>query len=117
MVVCESEVLGKPADRAEAAEMLHLLSGCRHEVYTGVCLRTTHQQTSFSECTDVHFRHLTDDEINFYLDHYSYQDKAGAYGIQDWIGMIGVTRIEGCYYNVMGLPLARLFAELQPLIG
>ena len=113
VVVLDGCVLGKPASRDEAVAMLHSLSGRSHEVYTGVCLRTTHGEQSFTECTIVHFATLTDSEIDHYVDHYRPYDKAGAYGIQEWIGMMGVSRIEGCYYNVMGLPVARLYAALK----
>ena len=104
--------------------MLHDLSGHKHSVYTGVCLRPLTQAIKqsdnqailthhFSEKTDVYFRELTDDEITHYVDTYRPFDKAGAYGIQEWIGMVGISRIEGCYYNVMGLPLASLWQHLQ----
>ena len=114
-VVLDHAVLGKPADREEAARMLHSLSGRTHIVYTGVCLHTAHKGVSFTEATTVHFAALTDAEISYYIDNYRPYDKAGAYGIQEWIGMVGVSRIEGCYYNVMGLPLARLYRELKAL--
>lgn len=117
VVVLGSRVLGKPHGRAEAVEMLHQLSGKVHQVYTGVCLRSRDRSVSFSERTDVHFRQLTDGEIDHYVDEYKPFDKAGAYGIQEWIGMVGIERIEGCYYNVMGLPLARLYRELMLLTG
>ena len=117
VVVLGNRVLGKPHGREEAVEMLRQLSGKVHQVYTGVCLRSADRSVSFSERTDVHFRHLTDDEINHYVDVYKPFDKAGAYGIQEWIGMVGIERIEGCYYNVMGLPLARLYRELMLLTG
>ena len=95
--------------------MLHILSGQVHQVYTGVCLRDACRSVSFTERTDVHFRRLADTEIDYYITHYKPFDKAGAYGIQEWIGMVGIERIEGCYYNVMGLPLARLYRELHVL--
>lgn len=113
VVVLNNQVLGKPASHEEAVAMLHNLSGRSHEVYTGVCLRTPHLRRSFTEKTVVHFAQLTDSEIDYYVDHYRPYDKAGAYGIQEWIGMMGVSRIEGCYYNVMGLPVARLYAALK----
>ncbi len=116
VVVHQDEVLGKPHDRQEAARMLRSLSGCAHQVYTGVCLRSANRTTSFTECTQVHFRPLAEREITYYIDHYRPFDKAGAYGIQEWIGMVGIERIEGCYYNVMGLPVARLYRELQALV-
>ncbi|MCR5444608.1 MAG: Maf family protein, partial [Bacteroidales bacterium] len=84
---------------------------------TGVCLRTHKETRSFTERTDVKFKNLTDEEINYYIDHYRPYDKAGAYGIQEWIGMVGISGIQGCYYNVMGLPVARLFEELKKIAG
>lgn len=117
VVVLSDQVLGKPHSRDEAERMLHQLSGHVHQVYTGVCLRSARRCVSFTERTDVHFRHLTDTEIEYYIDVYKPFDKAGAYGIQEWIGMVGIERIEGCYYNVMGLPVARLYRELKSLTG
>ena len=116
VVVSSQEVLGKPHDEADACRMLRQLSGCAHQVYTGVCLRTSEHSVLFSEKTTVHFRPLSDEVIRTYISQGSCFDKAGAYGIQEWIGMVGVERIEGCYYNVMGLPLSRLYFELQRLI-
>ena len=115
VVVLDGQVLGKPASHAEAEDMLHRLSGHKHQVYTGVCLRTKQQKHSFTEETTVHFAHLSDSEIDYYIDHYRPFDKAGAYGIQEWIGMVGITGIEGCYYNVMGLPVARLYSALKKI--
>ena len=112
VVVHNGQVLGKPADRDEAVAMLHSLSGDKHTVYTGVCLRSVERKVSFTESTDVFFRTLSDADIDYYVDNYRPYDKAGAYGIQEWIGMVGVSRIEGCYYNVMGLPVARLYEAL-----
>ncbi len=116
VVVHAGAVLGKPRDRAEALSMLQALSGDVHQVYTGVCLRTTRRRVCFTECTNVHFRTLTQQEMTYYVDRYRPFDKAGAYGIQEWIGMVGISRIEGCYYNVMGLPVARLYEELKTLL-
>ena len=113
VVVLDGRILGKPADRDEATQMLHSLSGRSHTVYTGVCLRSRQQQTAFTESTEVHFRQLEDTEIAYYIDHYHPFDKAGAYGIQEWIGMVGIERIEGCFYNVMGLPVSRLYRTLR----
>ena len=113
VVVHDGEVMGKPANRDEAIAMLRRLSGDRHTVYTGVCLRSKDKETSFTEQTDVFFKELDDETIAHYVDHYRPYDKAGAYGIQEWIGMVGVSRIEGCYYNVMGLPTARLYERLS----
>ncbi len=115
IVVHRNEVMGKPRSREEAFGMLQRLMGDVHQVYTGVVLRTEREQRHFTECTDVFFRPLTDKQIDYYLDNYSYMDKAGAYGIQDWIGMVAVQCIRGCYYNVVGLPVARLATELELL--
>ncbi len=115
IVVHREEVMGKPHSREEAFGMLQRLMGDVHQVYTGVALRTATGQRLFTECTDVHFRPLSDEQINYYLDNYQYLDKAGAYGIQDWIGMVAVERLDGCYYNVVGLPVARLYAELEQM--
>lgn len=116
IVAHRGEVLGKPHNREQAINTLRSLSGDRHTVYTGVCLKSAGHQVAFTEKTDVIFRPLSDADIIHYVDQNSCFDKAGAYGIQEWIGMIGVERIEGCYYNVMGLPLSRLYLELQQLI-
>lgn len=113
VVVHGDTVLGKPADRNEAIRMLHLLSGDAHIVYTGVCLRSREQEVSFTEQTTVHFVTLSEEDILHYVDTYRPYDKAGAYGIQEWIGMIGISHIEGCYYNVMGLPLSHLYLTLR----
>lgn len=117
VVVHDGNVLGKPADRNEAVAMLHNLSGDKHTVYTGVCLRSKDKEASFTESTDVYFRNLSDSDIDYYVDTYKPFDKAGSYGIQEWIGMIGISRIEGCYYNVMGLPVARLYERLSNIFG
>ena len=115
LVVMNDIVLGKPHSRQEAFDILTLLSGKKYQVYTGVCLRTSKVVKLFTEVTDVSFKNLSNNEINYYLDNYNYSDKAGAYGIQEWIGMIGVERIEGDFYNVMGLPIARLYEEIISL--
>ena len=112
VVVLGSEVLGKPADLGEARRMLRQLSGRTHQVITGVCLTTPDNQKAFAVTTDVTFKELTDDEINYYVDTYRPLDKAGAYGIQEWIGYIGVTGLHGSYFNVMGLPVQRVYNEL-----
>ena len=113
-IVClDEQVLGKPADEAEAMAMIRSLSGRTHQVYTGVTLTTKEKQTSFVSRSDVTFAALTDEEIEHYVTHYRPMDKAGAYGIQEWIGYIGVERIEGSYFNVMGLPVQRLCRELE----
>ena len=115
IVVCGGEVLGKPADAADARRMLHLLSGRTHQVVTGVCLMTAQRQRCFAVETDVTFKALSDEEICYYIERYRPFDKAGAYGIQEWIGYIGVTGINGSYFNVMGLPVQRLYSELAQM--
>ena len=112
-VILNAKILGKPANRTEAIAMLTALSGTRHAVVSGVCLTTSTRQVSFSEKTAVNFRRLNPDEIEYYVDQYHPFDKAGAYGIQEWIGKIGITSIEGDYYNVVGLPLQSLYRQLQ----
>ena len=113
IVVLGSEVMGKPHDEADASRMLHELSGRTHQVITGVTLTTIDRQRSFSVETDVTFKSLTDEEINYYIQHYKPYDKAGAYGIQEWIGHIGVTALKGSYFNVMGLPVQRIYEALR----
>lgn len=115
IVAHKGEVLGKPHNRQQAVSMLRSLSGDRHTVYTGVCLRSNRTQVLFMEKTEVVFRQLSNDTIEHYVEQGTCFDKAGAYGIQEWIGMVGVERIEGCFYNVMGLPLSRLYDELRQL--
>jgi septum formation protein len=115
-IVCLGDkVLNKPHTHHEAAEMLKALSGTSHDVITGVCLLSKESKTVFHDVTKVYFKELTQDEIDFYINHYKPFDKAGAYGIQEWIGMIGVDRIEGSYYNVMGLPVQKLYQKLVDL--
>ncbi len=116
VVVLDDKVLGKPANHQQALEMLRSLADNRHTVFTGVCLRTQRHTLSFTEKTDVYFRPLNDDELTYYIDNYRPYDKAGAYGIQEWIGMVGISRIEGCYYNVMGLPVARVYEAIRQLV-
>ena len=113
VVVLGDEVLGKPVDAEDAKRMLHELSGKTHQVMTGVCLMTLEKQHSFTVITDVTFKTLTDEEINYYVEKYQPMDKAGAYGIQEWIGYIGVTGLNGSYFNVMGLPVQRIYNELK----
>lgn len=113
VVIAADRILGKPADRDEAVAMIRSLSGCEHEVITGVTLRTIDRKRSFSASSKVFFRHLSDEEIDYYIDTYRPYDKAGAYGIQEWIGYVGIERIEGSFYNVMGLPVQRLYCELN----
>lgn len=108
-------VMGKPKDVEDARQMLRTLSGRTHQVITGVCLTTTAFQKSFSTVTDVTFAELSDAEIDYYIRTYRPMDKAGSYGIQEWIGFIGVQKISGSYFNVMGLPVQRLYTELKKL--
>lgn len=115
VVVLGDEVMGKPKDAQEARRMLHELSGNTHQVITGCCIKSAETEKHFSVVTDVTFRELTDEEINYYIDKYKPFDKAGSYGIQEWIGYIGVTSINGSYYNVMGLPVQRIYECLQDL--
>lgn len=115
IVWLEGTVLGKPRDADEAQQMLRRLSGKVHEVITGVCLTTRTFQRAFSAVTQVTFAELDEEEILYYVAHYQPLDKAGAYGIQEWIGFVGVKRIEGSYFNVMGLPVQRLYKELGRL--
>jgi len=108
--------LGKPSGREEALDMLMSLSGGRHQVYTGVYLRTRDHERGFTACTDVFFSELERTEAEYYVDHYKPYDKAGAYGIQEWIGYVAVESISGSYFNVMGLPVHRLYNELKQLV-
>ena len=113
VVIVDNEILGKPVDEADAERMLRLISGRTHQVTTGVCLLSPERESRFSVTTDVTFKQLSTDEISYYISHYQPFDKAGAYGIQEWIGYIGVTGLHGSYYNVMGLPVQRIYTELQ----
>jgi len=113
IVVLGNEVMGKPHDDADARRMLRELSGQTHQVITGVTLTTIQKQISFSVETDVTFKQLSDSEIDYYVSHYKPFDKAGAYGIQEWIGHIGVTALQGSYFNVMGLPVQRIYEALR----
>ena len=115
IVWLDGKVMGKPRDAEEAREMLRALSGQTHQVITGVCLTTPTYQKAFATLTDVTFATLSDEEITYYVDRYSPMDKAGSYGIQEWIGFIGVESISGSYFNVMGLPIQRLYTELKKL--
>lgn len=116
VVIVNSHVLGKPKDAAQARAMLQELSGCTHEVATGVCFTSQKRKHSFSVSTKVTFGTLSSEEIDYYIDRYRPFDKAGAYGIQEWIGYVGVTRLEGSYFNVMGLPVQRIWTELQRFV-
>lgn len=109
----EGKVLGKPTNKADAKRMLKQLSGKTHEVITGVCISTTKKRKTFHVISDVRFASLTESEIDYYLENFKPYDKAGSYGVQEWIGYIGVEHIEGSYFNVMGLPIQRLYNELK----
>ena len=113
VVILGDEVMGKPHDEADAKRMLGELSGQTHQVATGVTLSTKARQVSFSVVTDVTFKQLSSDEIDYYVRTYHPMDKAGAYGIQEWIGYIGVTALKGSYFNVMGLPVQRIYEALK----
>ncbi len=108
-------ILGKPQNADDAVRMLKMLSGKTHHVVTGVCLTTKKEQRKFSVCTEVSFKEFEEWEINYYITHYKPFDKAGAYGIQEWIGYIGCTGLKGSYFNVMGLPVQRIYAEMLKL--
>ncbi len=113
VVICDGEILGKPSNEEYAYCMLRLLSGKKHQVTTGVCMQTLQKKVSFHVSTGVTFKELSDAEIGYYISRYMPFDKAGAYGIQEWIGCIGVTGMEGSYYNVMGLPVQRIYQTLE----
>ncbi len=113
IVALGNTILGKPKSIDDAKAILNKLSGCRHEVITGVTFRTITRRHSFSVSTEVFFRNLSSDEINYYVDNFKPLDKAGAYGIQEWIGHVAIDKIEGSYFNVMGLPTHRLYDELM----
>ena len=113
IVWLDGKVLGKPRDREDALQMLRTMSGRTHEVFTGVCITTTDWQRSFTAQTEVRFATLSEDEIIYYVDNFKPMDKAGAYGIQEWIGYIGIERIDGSFYNVMGLPVQKLYETLK----
>ena len=117
VVIVDNEILGKPKDWAEAYGMLRKISGKTHQVVTGVCLTTIDDQRSFTVTTDVEFKELSDNEIYYYIDKYRPFDKAGAYGIQEWIGYVGVLSLKGSYYNVMGLPVQRIYEEFTSYFG
>ena len=115
IVWLDGEVMGKPVDGEDARRMLRALSGKTHQVITGVCLLTLDSQKAFATVTDVTFCHLSEEEIDYYVERYRPMDKAGSYGIQEWIGFVGVESISGSYFNVMGLPIQRLYTELKKL--
>lgn len=113
LVLCGEDVLGKPHSREEAFDMLSRLSGRSHRVITAVTIRDCRRETTFSDTAVVHFKALTADEINYYIDKYRPFDKAGAYGVQEWIGYIGITGIEGSFYTIMGFPVHKVYAALK----
>ena len=113
IVYVDGEVLGKPKDAADAQRMFHIMSGRTHEVITGVSIVTKEKTVQFATTTRVTFAEISDEEIDYYITNYHPFDKAGAYGIQEWIGYIGITGIEGSYFNVVGLPVQRLYTELK----
>ncbi len=117
IVTYGNQIIGKPADKQEAFNTLKKLSGKKHQVITGITLRSQDKRHSFSVKTDVFFKNLSDDEINFYITKFKPFDKAGAYGIQEWIGHAAVEKIEGSYFNVMGLPTHRLYEELNKFVS
>ncbi len=117
IVYVDGEVLGKPKDADDARRMFHLMRGRTHEVITGVSIVTKEKTIQFATTTKVTFADLTDEEIDYYINNYKPFDKAGAYGIQEWIGYVGITGIEGSYYNVVGLPVQRLYTELKNNFG
>ena len=116
VVAIDNEIIGKPISRINAVEILMKLSGREHKVITGVCLRSANKMHSFTASTEVYFKNLSDKEIEFYITTYLPYDKAGAYGIQEWIGHVAIEKIKGSYYNVMGLPTHRLYEELTKFI-
>lgn len=113
LVALGEQILGKPKDEAHAFEMIKSLSQNTHQVYTSVSIKSTDQLITISDKTEVSFDFISDDEINYYIENYKPMDKAGAYGIQDWLGFAKVSKIVGCYYNVMGLPLNKLYHTLK----
>lgn len=113
LVICDNLVMGKPESRTEAFQMLKALSGGAHKVITAITFRTSSRCRTVSDTATVYFKHLTDDEITYYLDTYMPYDKAGAYGIQEWIGYIGITRIEGSFFTIMGLPVHLVYELLR----
>lgn len=113
VVILDGHIIGKPENREEATAMLKRLSGKIHKVVTGVCISTNAKRIAFSDTTLVTFKSLSEDEINYYLDKYEPYDKAGSYGVQEWIGYIGVTHMDGSYFNVMGLPVHKVYTALR----
>lgn len=116
VVIVDGRVLGKPHSREDAVEMLGMLSGRTHEVVTAAVIRDNSREIAFSDTTTVEFKALTEEEINYYIDNYKPFDKAGAYGIQEWIGYAAITRIDGSFFTVMGFPVHRVYEELQKFL-
>jgi septum formation protein len=116
IVWCNNEVLGKPVDAPDAKRMIRALSGNTHEVITGVTLLSSSKEKTFADSTKVTFEKLTEEEIEYYIDKFKPYDKAGAYGIQEWIGIAACSRIEGSYFNVVGLPVQKLYKELKEFV-
>lgn len=112
MVLCKGRIMGKPHSKEEATEMLKFLSGSKHTVLTGVCIRSNAKTDRFTARTDVYFNELSTEEIDYYLNRYRPYDKAGSYGVQEWIGYVGINKIDGSYYNVMGLPVQLVYRSL-----
>ncbi len=117
IVWLEGKVLQKPVDQEDAISILNQLSGNCHQVFTGVCIKSNKKEFAFTARTDVYFKKLTYPEIDYYINHFQPMDKAGAYGIQEWIGYIGVEKINGSFFNVMGLPIQKLYTELDNFIN
>lgn len=113
MVLCGTEILGKPSDKEDAARMLRLLSGREHQVITAVTIRSAAKEKTFSVSSNVYFKELSESEIDYYIETYKPFDKAGAYGIQEWIGYVGISGLQGSFYNVMGLPTRKLYQTLK----
>lgn len=116
MVLCGDEIMGKPVDRDDAIRMIGKLQNNMHTVLTGVCLRSNSKTITFTSSTDVHFGPISNEEIEFYIDTYRPYDKAGSYGVQEWIGYAGIKGIEGSFYNVMGLPVHMLYNKLKEMV-
>jgi len=117
IVIVDEEILGKPVDRNDAIRMIKMMSGRNHQVITGVTIRTKDQKLSVSDISEVTFMEISEEEIDWYLDHFNPMDKAGAYGIQDWIGSCKINKISGSYYNIMGLPMHKLYELLEVVMS
>ena len=117
IVICGGRIFGKPADRAEAVSMLKTLAGKTHEVITSVTIRSCSEKDTFSDTASVRFGDLDDEEIDYYIDRYRPYDKAGSYGVQEWIGYVGIERIEGSFYTIMGFPVYEVYRHLRKFIS